>query len=58
MAQIAQLKTDDIEELVKLAREEVKDSNIIPWIIERSPEWRNRGYTELKAAIEAANVEL
>lgn len=58
MASIPQTDETDIPKLVEMARSETTDPKVIPWIIERSPSWRNKGYSELKAAIEAEGIEL
>ena len=59
MASITQVAETDIVALVEMAREKVADDKkVIPWIIERSPSWRNAGYTEIVKAIKEANITL
>lgn len=58
MANTEQIQETDIVRLVEMAREKVKDDKVIPWVIERSPKWKNAGYSEIVKAIKEAGIEL
>ncbi len=58
MSKTEQLKETDITELVKLAREEVSDNKIISWIIDHSPYWRGKGYSDITQSLKDADIEL
>jgi len=56
MAQVQRITETDIKKLLEMARAEVKEDKVIPWIIERSEYWRSQGYTEIKKAIQGLDV--
>lgn len=58
MASVEQTQETDITALVDLAREDVADNKVIPWIIEHSPKWKSAGYSEIVKAIKEADITL
>lgn len=58
MSKVEQLKETDITELVTLAREETTDAKVIAWIIDHSPYWREKGYSEIKQALKDTEITL
>ena len=56
MAQTSQTTETDIAKLLEMARAEVREDKVIPWIIDHSQYWRGQGYTEIKKAIQELDV--